>query len=298
MNTIRLPLSNFMLEIFLESQQNFNWIKMLFPVSADREPPVIRKLSVYRDSIDGFVLNGGALSAQSFNSQQELAGALLFEIGEAICTEIRDNEYIFHAAAVELDDQLLLLSGLPGSGKSTLAYTLSEYGFFVGDEYAHIDVFTGEVWSDYFPLQLKKGNPFLQCFGKSEMVEAVDPYSGLEGFYISADSINKGLCTSDCRSKYKKAIICFPHYDSDYGKPVVSPVRIEMLPGLLLSGLIGKEPRHIMLQRMIKMLASNRFRLFEISFSDAKEAAACLCEHVNDRKLLQNINNWIEYKKG
>lgn len=54
---------------------------------------------------------------------------------------------LLHASSVEKDGRALVMTGESGSGKSTLAAMLGERGWrLMGDEFALLDLVTGEVW--------------------------------------------------------------------------------------------------------------------------------------------------------
>lgn len=54
---------------------------------------------------------------------------------------------LLHASSVEKDGRALIMTGESGSGKSTLAAQLAERGWrLMGDEFALLDLATGEVW--------------------------------------------------------------------------------------------------------------------------------------------------------
>lgn len=63
---------------------------------------------------------------------------------------------LLHAATVEKDGRVLILSGESGSGKSTLAALLGEHGWrLMGDEFALIDLVDGRAWPFPRPVSLK-----------------------------------------------------------------------------------------------------------------------------------------------
>ncbi len=54
---------------------------------------------------------------------------------------------LLHASSVEKDGRALVMTGESGSGKSTLAAQLGERGWrLMGDEFALLDMATGEIW--------------------------------------------------------------------------------------------------------------------------------------------------------
>jgi HprK-related kinase A len=64
---------------------------------------------------------------------------------------------LLHAASVERDDKVIILTGESGSGKSTLAALLGENGWrLLGDEFALIDPATGLAHPFPRPISLKK----------------------------------------------------------------------------------------------------------------------------------------------
>jgi HprK-related kinase A len=79
---------------------------------------------------------------------------------------------LLHAASVEKDGKVLILTGESGSGKSTLAAMLGEHGWrLMGDEFALIDPETGQALPFPRPVSLK-----------NEAIAAMQALAGEERF--------------------------------------------------------------------------------------------------------------------
>jgi HprK-related kinase A len=79
---------------------------------------------------------------------------------------------LLHAASVEKNGKVVILTGESGSGKSTLAAMLGEHGWrLMGDEFALIDPETGQAFPFPRPVSLK-----------NEAIAAMQSFAGEERF--------------------------------------------------------------------------------------------------------------------
>ena len=93
-------------------------------------------------------------------------GLLGAEMGMNLQVALGERRFLLlHAASVERDGRVLILTGASGAGKSTLAALLGERGWrFMGDEFALIDPATGLAHPFPRPVSLK--NESVELFGR------------------------------------------------------------------------------------------------------------------------------------
>lgn len=84
-------------------------------------------------------------------------GLLAAEMGMNLQLALGGRRHLLlHAASVERDGRALLMTGESGAGKSTLAMLLAAKGWrFMGDEFALVDLASGEVRAFPRPISLK-----------------------------------------------------------------------------------------------------------------------------------------------
>ncbi len=87
-------------------------------------------------------------------------GVLASEMAMNLQMALGQRHYLLlHAATVEREGKVLILTGESGSGKSTLAALLSERGWrLLGDEFALIETVTGFAWPFPRPVSLKNAS--------------------------------------------------------------------------------------------------------------------------------------------
>jgi HprK-related kinase A len=87
-------------------------------------------------------------------------GLLAAEMGMNLQVALGERHFLLlHAASVERDGQVLILTGESGSGKSTLSAILMARGWrLLGDEFALIDPLTGEAHPFPRPISLKNAS--------------------------------------------------------------------------------------------------------------------------------------------
>lgn len=86
-------------------------------------------------------------------------GLIAAEMGMNLQMALGERHFLLlHAASVERDGRVLIMTGESGSGKSTLSAILASRGWrFLGDEFALIDPATGLVHPFPRPASLKNG---------------------------------------------------------------------------------------------------------------------------------------------
>lgn len=86
-------------------------------------------------------------------------GLIAAEMGMNLQMALGERRFLLlHAASIERDGRVLLMTGESGSGKSTLSAVLGSRGWrFLGDEFALIDPETGLVHPFPRPISLKNG---------------------------------------------------------------------------------------------------------------------------------------------
>lgn len=84
-------------------------------------------------------------------------GLLAAEMGMNLQLALGGRRHLLlHASSVERDGRALLMTGESGAGKSTLSVLLASAGWrFMGDEFALIDLRTGDAWPFPRPVSLK-----------------------------------------------------------------------------------------------------------------------------------------------
>ena len=200
--------------------------------------------------------------------------------GEAICMENDKDVFIMHAANVTIDGQLITLAGTSGSGKTTLSLLLSEYGKYIGDEYAYFDSQTAAMWHDEHPVQIKEHNETIIGLGSYDLIAGISNEFG-KVFYIPLDNVRHMPVTPE--DAVIPSYIVFPHFKSEYTETEIRKIEPEYFPTLILQSLMGAYPPAIVLKRFMHIAAKEDLRFLEIDFSDGKAAAKALDAYVRER---------------
>jgi len=212
-------------------------------------------------------------------SRDEAAYCITSIFGDDICSHTDDSICIMHAASVLMNDRIVSFSGIAGSGKTTLSLLFTKYGNYVGDEYAFLDIKTGDLWHERHPFQLKESN--------KAMLANIDPSSTLtvEGepfgraYYVSLGTTNYRKVERDDHIKVK--VLVFPRFDSNCTTTIINRLPISELPVTILQSLLGQDPPSLLFRRFIQMAAAERLHFVESKFSDGADATAKLFEYIN-----------------
>jgi HprK-related kinase A len=148
---------------------------------------------------------------------------LAAEMGMNLQVALGERQFLLlHAASVERDGRVLILTGESGSGKSTLAAMLGEQGWrLMGDEFALIDPATGEAHPFLRPVSLK-----------NEAVAAMHEMVGVDRFGPLLAGTPKGdirhcVPNSDALSRMTEAgqpaLILFPRFGYEQAVRPVDP---------------------------------------------------------------------------
>jgi hypothetical protein len=225
----------------------------------------------YSVRLDGKTVRNGL-------SRDEAAYTVSRVFGDDICSHVSASVCVMHAASVLIDDTVVSFSGASGSGKTTLSLFFSEYGSYVGDEYAILDMETGRLWHEQHPFQLKESNAALLIPDiASPAVLAVQGEFG-RAYYASLAFTNRK--NAKHTERFKLGVLVFPLFDPGYGQTVINNLPMSKLPDVVLQSLMGQAPPSLLLGRFIKMAARERLKFLEIRFSDGAGAAEKLYAHI------------------
>ena len=245
---------------------------------------ITRRIYIQGDEKSGYsVLTAPENIRYRYTTGAELADGVFSYLGTVILRSVKGKEYIIHASGTLLNNKVLLFSGVSGSGKTTFALEISKYGYYLGDEYTHVNTATGEVWFENYPFHLKDGNPYLMNFSSCPKLRTSDRYGQRKGFYISPDTgeIPQASIKSDDGIAVKRplSMIVFPHFSASAPKTEIRKLSSMKLPELLLKGLFGRDAPSGIFKNFIKMLSQRNIKLVEIEYSDISEAAEKLYQY-------------------
>lgn len=212
-------------------------------------------------------------------SRNEAAYCVISIFGNDICSHTDDSICILHAASVLMNGRIVSFSGLSGAGKTTLSLLFSKYGYFVGDEYAFLDIKTGDLWHEQHPFQLKDGNQvLLPDIDPTLMIAAEGEWFRRE-YYVSLVTTNYRKVERNHHIKVK--VLVFPHFESSCTTTVINILSPSELPVTILQSLMGKDSPSMLFRRFMQMANEERLQFIEIKFCDGVDAAAKLFEYIN-----------------
>jgi hypothetical protein len=215
-------------------------------------------------------LNGKLLRKDLLRDEAAYCVTRIF--GDEICACVSAPVCVMHAASVLTSGGIVSFCGASGSGKTSLSLFFSEYGSYVGDEYAFLDIETGCLRHEQHPFQLKESNASLlipSLASPSVLAVKGEPFGW--AYYVSLAFTNRQetLCTD----RSKVAVIVFPHFDRNRRHTVINKFHMPDLPSVVLQSLMGQSAPSLLLGQFIKMAARERLRFLELWFSDGADAA-------------------------
>ena len=225
-------------------------------------------------------LNGEMICEQM--SREEAAYCITTIFGEHICSHIDDSTCVLHASSVLINDFIVSFSGISGTGKTSLSLIFSRYGNYIGDEYAHLDMNTGNLWHENHPYQLKERNTTMLSPIPSSSRLKVNTESSGQAWYVSLDTTNyKSISHED---QLKLQFLIFPHYNENCQKTTVSKLPLTKLPLSILQSLMGQMPPSLVFKKFAEMAAFEGIHFIEITFSDSNDAAEKLMTYIKNEQ--------------
>ncbi len=142
-------------------------------------------------------------------------GLLAAEMAMNLQMALGQRHYLLlHAASVERDGKVLILTGESGSGKSTLAALLGENGWrLLGDEFALIDLVTGLAHPFPRPVSLKNAS--------IDVMEALAPSARFGPRLVGTPKgdirhlIPNAVALKNMDTPARPALILFPSFGAD-----------------------------------------------------------------------------------
>jgi hypothetical protein len=214
-------------------------------------------------------LNENFRGEMSSRAEAVYCVAMIFD--ENICVSVDDPVCIVHAASVLHENAIVSFSGVSGSGKTTLSLLFSEYGHFVGDEYAYLDTKAGSVWHERHPYQLKKSNKILLPAIDPALTLATDGIPFGTAYYISLQTTNYRFVGRDDRIPLKA--IVFPHFDKNCGETRIAQLSGADFPNAILQSCMGKDSPSVLFGKIVRLASVKQLAFLEIYYQDGFDAA-------------------------
>ena len=121
---------------------------------------------------------------------------------------------LLHASCVEKDGRALLMTGMSGSGKSTLSAMLGELGWrFMGDEFALLDIDTGEVHP--FPRLISLKNTAIAAMQSRVSADRFGPLLTATPKGDIRHMIPPESAVRDMQRPARPALLLFPRFGFD-----------------------------------------------------------------------------------
>ena len=213
------------------------------------------------------------------NSREETVNCIAKVIGRDFCSCVNASLFVMHASCVCINGKIIAFSGASGSGKTTLSLFFSEYGHYVGDEYAFLDIDKGFMWTEEHPFQVKKSNETVlqRIDDKYKIKTECVPFG--EAYYISLDSINYSPVGSIDKIPLK--VIVYPHFDISCKNASINRLPAGKIPKLVLESLMGEQTPSVILNAFIHMIQVHKIPLFELIYSNSATAVDLLYETIS-----------------
>lgn len=209
-------------------------------------------------------VNGDLYCAESVGRERVVA-LLLDIMGDYLCTEISQTQFLMHAAGVQIKDKVIAIAGAPGSGKSTLAWLLSKYGRYLGDEYAFLNVTKGTIRFTSYPLNIKSGNRWLADIRKeNQNVKAIDQ-TGKVSFYCRMNDSDHD------QGEMPIYMILFPHFYKNSINTKIYRLDLRKMPLYVLQSVLGPGAPVQTFRSFISMRSRTGLQFLELHYSDTED---------------------------
>ena len=188
-----------------------------------------------------------------------------------------------HASSVLFDNEVVAFSGVSGSGKTTLSLLFSQYGHYLGDEYAFLDLTSGHLWHERHPYQLKASNAadMISDLSAPEILPVRGEPFG-QAYYASLATTNH-IKADNKPARVLKTLV-FPHFERSCQRTSVERLPISKLPPFILQSLMGQDSPSALFKRFVQLAANQRIQFLEVCFSNGEDAAEVLYKFVSTKK--------------
>jgi hypothetical protein len=211
---------------------------------------------------------------------KEAVFQLTLIFGTALRDDITETFCTLHASSVLIGERAVSLLGASGAGKSTLALLLAQYGCYIGDEYACLDLENGLLRHEYYPIQLKEGSRYLFPLLPFDDALALRGDSSVNSYLIPLNSVEHDELAY-CHGRRLGALI-FPQFNEQCTKTTISRLSIAELPSVLLVSAKNRETPQALFCRFVRFIALNSITVISIEFRCGIDAASELANYLKD----------------
>ena len=197
-------------------------------------------------------------------------------LGETLRSSVSAEECSLHASSVVMGSKAVCFVGKSGAGKSTLSLFASEYGQYMGDEYAVLNMREGTVYHEPYPVQVKERSAALFPEVNFSRYLTLDN----EGVFFShlvpvADMSGEVV---PFRLSVPVGAIVFPFFDEGFGETVLKKLPLSALPGHLLSSIAGRKAPAVLVRDFVRFASDCNVSVYAVNYSDGLDAAMRLAK--------------------
>lgn len=225
------------------------------------------------------LVNGGVVEEGLTEGLLSLRVTRLF--GEALRSSITAEECSLHASSVAMGSKAVCFVGKSGAGKSTLSLLMSEYGQYMGDEYAVLNTHEGTIYHEPYPVQVKEGSAALFPGVDFSQYLALDNEGAFFSHLVPVADMSGEVVPF--RSSVPVGAIVFPFFDGGFGETVLRKLSLPALPGHLLSSATGRKAPAVLVRDFIRFISSRNVPVYTVEYSDGFDAAMCLAKELANR---------------
>lgn len=206
-----------------------------------------------------------------------LAFRLTVTFGEALRSRVSRTRCTMHASSACVNGKAIVLVGRSGAGKTSLSLLLARYGVYLGDEYASVDLNSGRIEQEPYPVQIKEEGQLLFPGVWNEKYLLVAQESGTISRLVPVSCVVREKMPISHQGCEIGAIV-FPHYAPLPYRALLKRTPVSRLLRQLLESCAYEGSRRVLLPLLLELIERKGIPTFDLFFSDGETAAAQLAQ--------------------
>lgn len=205
-------------------------------------------------------------------TKQEVIGYIDWLVDDTLRLKTSSEIVSIHGSSSIVQGKTMTCIGVSNSGKTSLSLSIAKMkGGYIGDEYASINLTSGHISHEDYPIQIKQASDRLF----EDPVNPPLPVMSRTGV-LSKASLPEDYGIATFKGDYPIGMLLFPSYNPFSKKSNICKINIRSLHKVLMPSVVGLGSRSAIFTSLLRIIISNRIPCYSVEYSDCAAASAAI----------------------